>query len=127
MIRGIHYFSAEVKTKIDVIPRGCFNIRSFTKTYFNPFKPEFTITRDIHPTLNHHSTEDSDYISITGYDDFNLAAESIKCCIVVTFAEYPSKHETLALSWVNIGQASMTMGQHNYMVFIHRNGTIRST
>ena len=24
MIRGIHYFSAEVKTKIDVIPRGCF-------------------------------------------------------------------------------------------------------
>ena len=26
MIRGIHYFSAEVKTKIDVIPRGCFNI-----------------------------------------------------------------------------------------------------
>ena len=25
MIRGIHYFSAEVKTKIDVIPRGCFN------------------------------------------------------------------------------------------------------
>ena len=26
MIRGIHYFSAEVKTKIDVIPRGCFKI-----------------------------------------------------------------------------------------------------
>ena len=26
MIRGIHYFSAEVKMKIDVIPRGCFNI-----------------------------------------------------------------------------------------------------
>ena len=25
MILGIHYFSAEVKTKIDVIPRGCFN------------------------------------------------------------------------------------------------------
>ena len=24
MIRGIHYFSAELKTKIDVIPRGCF-------------------------------------------------------------------------------------------------------
>ena len=30
MIRGIHYFSAEVKTKIDVIPRGCFKIE---KTY----------------------------------------------------------------------------------------------
>ena len=28
MIRGIglHYFSAEVKTKIDVIRRGCFNL-----------------------------------------------------------------------------------------------------
>ena len=25
MIRGIHYFSTELKTKIDVIPRGCFN------------------------------------------------------------------------------------------------------
>ena len=23
MIRGIHYFSTELKTKIDVIPRGC--------------------------------------------------------------------------------------------------------
>ena len=26
MIRGIHYFSTELKTKIDVIPRGYFNI-----------------------------------------------------------------------------------------------------
>ena len=26
MIRGIHYFSTELKTKIDVIPRGCFNV-----------------------------------------------------------------------------------------------------
>ena len=26
MIRGIHYFSAKVKTKIAVIPRGCFNL-----------------------------------------------------------------------------------------------------
>ena len=25
MIRGIHYFITELKTKIDVIPRGCFN------------------------------------------------------------------------------------------------------
>ena len=25
MIRGIHYFSTELKTGIDVIPRGCFN------------------------------------------------------------------------------------------------------
>ena len=25
MIREIHYFSAELKTKIDVIPRGCLN------------------------------------------------------------------------------------------------------
>ena len=24
MIRGIHYFSTGLKTKIDVIPRGCF-------------------------------------------------------------------------------------------------------
>ena len=24
MIRGIHYFSTELKTKIDVIPRSCF-------------------------------------------------------------------------------------------------------
>ena len=28
MIRGIHYFSTELKTKIDVIPRGCFNEES---------------------------------------------------------------------------------------------------
>ena len=26
MIRGIHYLSTELKTKIDLIPRGCFNI-----------------------------------------------------------------------------------------------------
>ena len=26
MIRGIHYFSTELKTKIDVIPRSCYNI-----------------------------------------------------------------------------------------------------
>ena len=26
MIRGIHYFSTELKTKIDVIPRSFFNI-----------------------------------------------------------------------------------------------------
>ena len=26
MIHGIHSFSTELKTKIDVIPRGCFNI-----------------------------------------------------------------------------------------------------
>ena len=26
MIRGIHYFGTELKTKIDVIPRGCFNL-----------------------------------------------------------------------------------------------------
>ena len=26
MIRGIHYFSTELKTKIDVIPRSCFKI-----------------------------------------------------------------------------------------------------
>ena len=25
MIRGIHYFSTELKTRIDVIPRSCFN------------------------------------------------------------------------------------------------------
>ena len=25
MIRGIHYFGTELKTKINVIPRGCFN------------------------------------------------------------------------------------------------------
>ena len=30
MIRGIHYFSTEVKTKIDVIPRGCFNFSIFS-------------------------------------------------------------------------------------------------
>ena len=29
MIRGIHYFSTELKTKIDVIPSGCF------KSFFN--------------------------------------------------------------------------------------------
>ena len=27
MIRGIHYFSAELKTNIDIIPRGCFKHR----------------------------------------------------------------------------------------------------
>ena len=26
MIRGIHYFSTELKTKIDVIPRSCFKL-----------------------------------------------------------------------------------------------------
>ena len=30
MIRGIHYFSAELKTKIDVIPRGCFKDNDVT-------------------------------------------------------------------------------------------------
>ena len=34
MIRGIHYFSAEVKTKIDVIPRGCFKINIGYQTVF---------------------------------------------------------------------------------------------
>ena len=29
MIRGIHYFSTELKTKIDVIPMGCFKIHSY--------------------------------------------------------------------------------------------------
>ena len=28
MIRGIHYFSTELKTKIDVIPSGCCNTSS---------------------------------------------------------------------------------------------------
>ena len=32
MIRGIHYFSTELKTKIDVIPRGCFNMCNIGKT-----------------------------------------------------------------------------------------------
>ena len=26
MIRGLHYLRTELKTKIDVIPRSCFNI-----------------------------------------------------------------------------------------------------
>ena len=26
MIRGIHYFSTELKTEIDVIPKSCFNL-----------------------------------------------------------------------------------------------------
>ena len=26
MIRGIHYFSTELKTKIDVIPMSCFDV-----------------------------------------------------------------------------------------------------
>ena len=30
MIRGIHYFSAELKMKIDVIPRGCFKFYPHT-------------------------------------------------------------------------------------------------
>ena len=34
MIRGIHYFNAEFKTQIDVIPRGCFN-QDYTKSYKN--------------------------------------------------------------------------------------------
>ena len=32
MIRGIHYFSTELKTKIDVIPRSCFNLYENTGT-----------------------------------------------------------------------------------------------
>ena len=35
MIRGIHYFSTELKTKIDVIPRGCFNVRVATLAWLN--------------------------------------------------------------------------------------------
>ena len=38
MILGIHYFITKLKTKIDVIPRGCFNL----------LKPEFTIVILIH-------------------------------------------------------------------------------
>ena len=35
IIRGIHYFSAELKTKIDVIPRGCFK---FSHLNFHPLE-----------------------------------------------------------------------------------------
>ena len=34
MIRGIHYFSTELKAKIDVIPRGCFNKKNDDKKYY---------------------------------------------------------------------------------------------
>ena len=33
MIRGIHYFSTNLKTKIDVIPRRCFNVSSFIMVF----------------------------------------------------------------------------------------------
>ena len=36
MIRGIHYFSTELKTKIDVIPRSCFKVLALK--YLYPFK-----------------------------------------------------------------------------------------
>ena len=29
MILGIHYFITKLKTKIDVIPRGCFKYRKY--------------------------------------------------------------------------------------------------
>ena len=32
MTREIHYFSAELKTKIDVIPRGCFKYLCYGST-----------------------------------------------------------------------------------------------
>ena len=34
MIRRIHYFSAELKTKIDVIPRGCFKFQWYYYLYY---------------------------------------------------------------------------------------------
>ena len=36
MVRGIHYFSAEVKTKIDVIPRGCFKFEYASPASLKP-------------------------------------------------------------------------------------------
>ena len=40
LICGIHYFSAEVKTKIDVIPRGCFIIQ-ITQNILNAAVPAY--------------------------------------------------------------------------------------
>ena len=38
MIRGIHYFSTELKTKIDVIPRGCFKLIVPGRVIMNLFR-----------------------------------------------------------------------------------------
>ena len=43
MIRGIHYFSTELKTKIDVIQRGCFK-----KRMCEPPESELSINALIH-------------------------------------------------------------------------------
>ena len=42
MIRRIHYFSAELKTKIDVIPKGCFKAYSAVTVLGN-------LTSKVHP------------------------------------------------------------------------------
>ena len=43
MIRGIHYFSAELKTKIDVIPRGCFKMGNSEGKRYNSGNYNFDI------------------------------------------------------------------------------------
>ena len=53
MIRGIHYFSTELKTKIDVIPRGCFKadtvhaiVLLMCHTHYTPTQPETPVLID---------------------------------------------------------------------------------
>ena len=45
MIWGIHYFTTKLKTKIDVIPRGCFN-NSLCKKYFYKLVIVYILTDD---------------------------------------------------------------------------------
>ena len=68
MIRGIHYFSTGIKTKIDVIPRGCFNVKYFlTGTHNCTFQfkeiDDISILRIINDLPNKSST---------GFDDISM-------------------------------------------------------
>ena len=57
MIRGIHYFSTELKTKIDVIPRGCFNLLLTAKRIsFSCSASVADPTQLLHRRQFHHSS-----------------------------------------------------------------------
>ena len=54
MIWGIHYFTTKLKTKMDVIPRGCFNNQSNplpAKLFYLNFHPLEVVSRYRDPQL----------------------------------------------------------------------------
>ena len=79
MIRGIHYFSAELKTKIDVIPRSCF-----TFSYLN-FHPLEVVSRYRDPQLQ--AGEKYLHSFLTGYKSYE-APEATFALLLFFLTQY---------------------------------------